>query len=124
MSKMLFSAFCIMILAASAVPAQTDTKPAAPAASAQGEGRKKVPAVKKAAKAKKAPAAKKAASAVEDYTPQPAEFGTKTKCPVTGGEVTVAADTPAVKYKGQTFYFCCAACAPAFKADPDKFVKP
>ncbi|MFA6003148.1 MAG: YHS domain-containing protein [Elusimicrobiota bacterium] len=123
MSKTVHSAFCVLILSALAASAQPDQQSAPAAAPAQVEV-KKAPAAKKAAKAKKAPAAKKIAAAVEDYQPQASEFGVKAKCPVSGDELTVAADTLAVKYKGKIFYFCCAACAPAFKATPDKFVKP
>ena len=44
----------------------------------------------------------------------------QTVCPVEGGEInkTLFAD-----YQGKRVYFCCAACPPAFKKDPAKYVK-
>ena len=81
--------------------------------------------VKKADKTvnKKTREEKKAKAVVEDYTPQAAEYGRKAKCPVSGEEFKVSAETKAVKYKGKTYYFCCGGCAPKFKKHPAKFAK-
>jgi YHS domain-containing protein len=50
----------------------------------------------------------KVASAVEQKT-----------CPVMGGASNKNVFT---EYKGKKVYFCCAACKPKFKADPEKYI--
>lgn len=45
-------------------------------------------------------------------------------CVVTGEEIAKAADASGkVEYKGKTYYFCCAACEPAFQKSPAKFAQ-
>lgn len=45
-----------------------------------------------------------------------------TNCPVTGEEIT--GDTPyRIEYEGEQIGFCCPACEPAFKAEPEKYMK-
>ena len=44
----------------------------------------------------------------------------QTKCPVTG-ELINTASSPHIDYDGQRIYFCCDACVPTFKADPEKY---
>ena len=58
-----------------------------------------------------------------DYVPAQGEYKTVAMCPVTGDKVTVGKNTPAAKYKGRTYYFCCPMCGPKFKAEPDKYAK-
>lgn len=43
----------------------------------------------------------------------------QTKCPVMGGDINkeIYAD-----YEGKRVYFCCAACIPQFKEDPEKYL--
>ena len=64
------------------------------------------------AAASTAPAAAAAAPAADEAT-----------CPVTG-ETDKKADMTPYVYKGVTYYFCCPACLPKFKADPEKYIKP
>lgn len=44
----------------------------------------------------------------------------QTQCPVMGGAIDkkVYAD-----YQGKRIYFCCSACVPEFKKDPEKYLK-
>lgn len=51
-----------------------------------------------------------------------ARVGDTSKCPVSGEEFVVAADSPKVDYEGKTYYFCCGGCAKKFEADPKKFL--
>jgi YHS domain-containing protein len=45
-------------------------------------------------------------------------------CPVTGEKIAkVTPSTLKSSYKGKTYYFCCAACKPAFDKNPAKYVK-
>ncbi len=41
-------------------------------------------------------------------------------CPVQGGKINKQAY---VDYKGQRIYFCCRACIPIFKKDPEAYLK-
>ena len=52
-----------------------------------------------------------------------AKFGQKLKCPVLGDEFSVSKVTPALEYKGQVYYFCCAQCVDDFRNNPDKYAK-
>ena len=106
----------VMVLAAFTAHAQQGGNAAAPETTADGA---------KAVDAKKADQSvkKKAKAVAEDYAPQASEYGRKVKCPVSGEEFKVSADTKALKYKGKIYYFCCPGCAPAFKKNPAKFVK-
>lgn len=54
--------------------------------------------------------------------PGAAAVGDKSVCPVSGEEITVAADSPKVDYEGKTYYFCCGGCAKKFQADPKKYL--
>src|SRR5262249_44882004 len=54
--------------------------------------------------------------------PGEAKVGDRTKCPVSGHEFVVTADSPHAEYNGKTYYFCCAECPKAFEANPEKFV--
>lgn len=60
---------------------------------------------------------------VDDYVPAQGEYKTVAMCPVTGDKIIVGKNTPAAKYKGKTYYFCCPMCGPKFKSEPDKYVK-
>jgi Cu+-exporting ATPase len=50
-----------------------------------------------------------------------ASVGDTTKCPVSGEEFVVAADSPKAEHEGKTYYFCCAGCKKKFESDPKKF---
>ena len=52
--------------------------------------------------------------------PQP---GQRAWCPVMGHTFTVKKDTQTYKYKGRYYAFCCPACTPKFKANPDKYLR-
>ena len=71
------------------------------------------------AAASSAPAA---ASSAPLVAPGEAKVGDRTKCPVSGHEFVVTADSPHAEYNGKTYYFCCPDCPKAFEAKPDKFV--
>jgi Cu+-exporting ATPase len=53
--------------------------------------------------------------------PGEAKVGDRTKCPVSGHEFVVKADSPHAEYNGKTYYFCCPDCPKAFEANPEKF---
>lgn len=55
--------------------------------------------------------------------PGEAKVGDTTKCPVSGEEFVVDANSPKVEYEGKTYYFCCGGCKKKFEADPSKFAK-
>ncbi|MCX5796071.1 MAG: YHS domain-containing protein [Elusimicrobia bacterium] len=117
--KRLFLAVAVVTLAAFVVRAQQADKTAqAPETTMDGA---KAPAAKKADKSVKKD--KKGKAVVEDHTPAASEYGKAAKCPVTGEEFKVSAETKAVKYKGKVYYFCCPSCAPSFKKNPAKFAK-
>lgn len=59
---------------------------------------------------------------IADYTPTADEIGTEAVCQVCKMTVTVAAETPAVMYDGQPYYFCTADEKTAFAADPEKYL--
>jgi YHS domain-containing protein len=63
-----------------------------------------------------------AASTPVLVAPGEAKVGDRTKCPVSGNEFVVKADSPHVEHNGKTYYFCCADCDKEFKANPEKFV--
>jgi Cu+-exporting ATPase len=63
-----------------------------------------------------------AASSAPLVAPGEAKIGDRTKCPVSGHEFVVKADTPHAEYNGKTYYFCCPDCPKAFEANPEKFV--
>ena len=44
----------------------------------------------------------------------------QTTCPVMGGQVNKKLHAD---YKGERVYFCCAACPPEFKKNPEKYLK-
>lgn len=52
-----------------------------------------------------------------------AQVGDTTKCPVSGEEFVVSADSPKVEHEGKTYYFCCSGCAKKFGDDPAKFLQ-
>ncbi len=54
--------------------------------------------------------------------PGEAKIGDRTKCPVSGDEFVVQADSPHTEYNGKTYYFCCPDCPKEFQAHPEKFV--
>jgi Cu+-exporting ATPase len=68
------------------------------------------------------PAASAAASTAALVAPGAAKVGDKTRCPVSGEEFVVAADSPKADYQGKTYYFCCPGCDKKFTADPQKFL--
>jgi YHS domain-containing protein len=47
--------------------------------------------------------------------------GQPATCPVSGETFTVAETTPAVRYEGQVYLFCCAGCPPKFLANPQQY---
>ena len=51
-----------------------------------------------------------------------ARVGDTSRCPVSGEEFVVAADSPRVDHEGKTYYFCCGGCAKKFGAEPGKFL--
>jgi YHS domain-containing protein len=54
--------------------------------------------------------------------PGEAKLGDHTKCPVSGHDFIVKADSPHAEYNGKTYYFCCPDCPKAFAANPEKYV--
>lgn len=54
--------------------------------------------------------------------PGDAKLGDKSWCPVSGEELTVAADSAKLEHDGKSYYFCCPHCSETFKAEPAKFV--
>jgi len=50
------------------------------------------------------------------------ELGVKTVCPICGMEITISAQTPALEYKGQIYYFCTEDEKDQFMKDPEKFI--
>jgi YHS domain-containing protein len=68
------------------------------------------------------PPANSAESAAAFKAPGEAKVGDKTKCPVSGEEFVVTAESPKVEVDGKTYYMCCAGCSGKFKADPKKFL--
>lgn len=55
-------------------------------------------------------------------TPGEAKIGDRSRCPVSGEEFVVEAESPHAEYEGKTYYFCCPHCVEKFKADPKRFV--
>jgi YHS domain-containing protein len=78
-----------------------------------------VPAAASSADPSSAPAA---ASSAPLVAPGEAKVGDRTKCPVSGHEFVVKADSPHAEYNGKTYYFCCSDCPKDFAAAPEKFV--
>jgi YHS domain-containing protein len=71
-----------------------------------------------------APAAAPANNVVgDDATVPRLAVGTKTKCPVSGEDFTIKADTVQVTYAGERYAFCCADCQPTFAKNPAKYAK-
>jgi YHS domain-containing protein len=68
------------------------------------------------------PAAAPAVSTAKDLAPE--KIGQQATCPVSGDTFTVSDATPAVKYEGQVYLFCCAACPPKFLANPQQYGAP
>lgn len=56
---------------------------------------------------------------------EPTDTDELAECPVMPGSMTVKADAQAAglvrEYDGKTYYLCCAACGPAFDADPARY---
>jgi YHS domain-containing protein len=50
------------------------------------------------------------------------EIGKEFTCPVCGMNVNVAKNTPALDYKGKTYYFCSAGEKESFSKQPDKYI--
>lgn len=59
----------------------------------------------------------------EDFIPPQGNYGTVTQCPVNGEKVTIGKNTPAAKYLGKEYYFCCPMCLKEFRANPKKYSK-
>lgn len=53
--------------------------------------------------------------------PGDANVGDTTKCPVSGEEFVVDANSPHAEHNGKTYYFCCSGCKKKFESDPAKF---
>ena len=47
--------------------------------------------------------------------------GTAAKCPVSGEDFSVKADTLQVTYDGKRYAFCCPECQPTFAKNPAKY---
>ena len=62
------------------------------------------------------------AATVTEHAVAETEVGKDVVCPVLGTTFKVTAGSPALEYKGQVHYFCCAGCPRKFKADPDKYL--
>lgn len=77
------------------------------------EGMPKVGVTKETAVAKPAVALHKVAAA---------EIGKPAVCPVTRAKLTVSEKTPALDFKGKTYYFSGETALEAFKAAPDKYM--
>lgn len=75
------------------------------------------PPVAPAPAASTAPAAPAAAL----KAPGDAKIGDRTKCPISGEEFVVTAESPHAEHDGKTYYFCCPGCEKKFKADPAKY---
>lgn len=56
--------------------------------------------------------------------PGQARMGDRTRCPVTGDEFVVTAESPHAEYEGRTYYFCCADCVAPFQANPAQYTQP
>lgn len=56
--------------------------------------------------------------------PGDAKIGDTTRCPVTGEEFIVSANSPKTEYKGDTYYFCCSGCKKKFEENPEKYLHP
>ena len=65
-----------------------------------------------------------AAAATPLVAPGEAKVGDRTRCPVSGDEFVVTADSPKAEYEGKTYYFCCPHCAATFQADPKAHAHP
>jgi YHS domain-containing protein len=50
------------------------------------------------------------------------ELGGKTVCPICGMEITISAQTPALEYKGQIYYFCTEDEKDQFMKNPEKLI--
>ncbi len=59
----------------------------------------------------------------QDFIPPQGEYGTVTQCPVNEEQVMIGAKTPAAKYEGKSYYFCCPLCLSEFKKSPEKYAK-
>jgi YHS domain-containing protein len=98
----------------------------------EGYGKEKIaaspPAVKKtAAESKTAPELSQAAAGQPEKAPLAAvhkvtkeEVGLETSCPVTGEKVKVSEKTPALDFKGKTYYFSGLDSMKKFSKDPAK----
>ncbi len=56
--------------------------------------------------------------------PGQAVVGDRTRCPVSGEEFVVTAESPHAEHEGRTYYFCCAHCIERFQANPAQFTQP
>jgi len=54
--------------------------------------------------------------------PGEATVGDRTRCPVSGDDFTVSAESPHVEYQGKLYYFCCPNCPQKFLANPAKYL--
>ena len=61
---------------------------------------------------------------VKDFIVDPSAYGRTITCPVMGNSFKISKDTPAAKYKGREYFFCCPSCIETFKNDPDKYAVP
>jgi YHS domain-containing protein len=59
----------------------------------------------------------------DDATVPRLAVGTPAKCPVSGEDFTIKADTVQVTYAGKRYAFCCADCQPTFAKNPAKYAK-
>ena len=59
----------------------------------------------------------------QTYGSNHAKAGDKVKCPVTGTEITVSADTPSASIDGKDYYVCSKTCGETLKKEPDNYLK-
>jgi len=61
-------------------------------------------------------------TAFKEIKISPKKIGTNAVCPVMKEKFKITKNTTAIKYKNKTYYFCCPACPPEFKANPEKYI--
>ena len=65
---------------------------------------------------------KESLSQFETHKISQEELGKKVVCPICGMEITVSAQTPALEYEGQVYYFCTEDEKTQFMENPEKFL--
>lgn len=60
--------------------------------------------------------------AFEEVKISPKKIGKTAVCPIMKNKFKITKDTQALKYKDNIYYFCCPACPPEFRANPEKYI--